>query len=371
MRRSACIVLLAAAVLAALAAPASSELLIATEERPTNVKTYEDVLGWSSYDAAVGAYRLRFRRGDRSWTPRVPPRTVPFDLDLGPGPDGKVVAVYSRCREEGDSSYPAPIGLPLYGGGQGCDVYRLRIAGGRERRVAFASSRRWVEVLPTIWRDRLVFARRRESASAAKSYAPLTRLVELRRERIHRLGAGTTGGASERTADSFGPGPTSVDLRGSKLLYTWTSLSSGCAPNETESRPLPTYISEVWIDDLRGQRVLADKACNFDGLGSPEFFFSAGWDGSHAQYGVDMNVSRRPDVAVRRTTYELRRYEQLDSWVVASSLAPLDSGVVLVRDSLEERADRAQIVTFSGPSAAVTPYPTQAGYGHARGYRGR
>jgi hypothetical protein len=63
------------------------------------------------------------------------------DLDLGPGPGGRLTAVYTRC-------------------GPSCDIWRYDYAGGREQRVASVSAPGIGEHLPTIWGQRIAFERR-------------------------------------------------------------------------------------------------------------------------------------------------------------------------------------------------------------------
>ena len=87
------------ALLAALvaAAPAAAEQRLATEAAPFTADAYGDVIAWSSYDTASKTYRLRVTRGGAAVdTAAVAPSPDPFDLDVGPGPDGVPLVVYSR-----------------------------------------------------------------------------------------------------------------------------------------------------------------------------------------------------------------------------------------------------------------------------------
>jgi hypothetical protein len=83
--------------LAAGAAPAAAEQRLATESAPFTADASGDVIAWSSYDAARKTYGLRVRRaGADVDTAAVDRSREPFDLDVGPGPNGAPLVVYSR-----------------------------------------------------------------------------------------------------------------------------------------------------------------------------------------------------------------------------------------------------------------------------------
>ena len=85
------------AAFAALASPAAAEQRLATEAAPFTADAYGDVIAWSSYDPAAKDYRLVVQRaGVALDTAAVARSQEPFDLDAGPGPDGKPLVVYSR-----------------------------------------------------------------------------------------------------------------------------------------------------------------------------------------------------------------------------------------------------------------------------------
>ena len=87
---------LALLALAAGSAPAAAEQRLATEARTFTADAFGDVVAWSSYDPAARVYRLRLLRGGVPVTPAVDASPAPFDLDVGPGPDGAPLVVYSR-----------------------------------------------------------------------------------------------------------------------------------------------------------------------------------------------------------------------------------------------------------------------------------
>jgi hypothetical protein len=87
------------AVLALLvaAAPAAAETRLAAEAAPFTADAHGDVVAWSAYDAVLKTYALRVTRGGAAVdTSAVTPSPDPFDLDVGPGPDGAPLVVYSR-----------------------------------------------------------------------------------------------------------------------------------------------------------------------------------------------------------------------------------------------------------------------------------
>jgi hypothetical protein len=93
------VTLLTLLALAAGATPAAAaaEQRLATESASFTADTSGDVIAWSSYDAASKTYALRVLRGGAPVdTAAVAASKQPFDLDVGPGPGGAPLVVYSR-----------------------------------------------------------------------------------------------------------------------------------------------------------------------------------------------------------------------------------------------------------------------------------
>jgi hypothetical protein len=89
--------LIALLVLLAGAAPAAAEQRLATEAAPFTADAYGDVIAWSSFDATTKTYALRVLRASAPVdTSAVAASKAPFDLDVGPGPNGAPLVVYSR-----------------------------------------------------------------------------------------------------------------------------------------------------------------------------------------------------------------------------------------------------------------------------------
>jgi hypothetical protein len=135
--------LTAVALVAALfpAPPAAGDTLLHRDPTAENVTAYGGVLMWSRRDAG-GRHHLVQRVGSVVSDSSVASAAQAFDPDLGPGGKG-VVAVYTRCRK-------------VF---QRCDVYRLDVATGRERRARGASSRNGSEFGASVWGARYAFGR--------------------------------------------------------------------------------------------------------------------------------------------------------------------------------------------------------------------
>jgi hypothetical protein len=240
MRRT----LLLTLVLAASVLPAASsqaDETIATVTRPTTVSALDGRVVWSEYDVAQGMYFLT--QHTNGLTARLPvrPRSVPFDVDLGPDADGRTVATYSRCRREPparDRRTGNVIARQMFqwSRARGCDVYMFAFETGAEARVRYASTRSASEFLPTVWTDRMAFARvfeRRRGRAGRRAYL-YVRPNSLMgssgpRGRSQRVPAGARArgsfcsGRPPRCRVLVEPGPTALDLRTRRLAFGWDS----------------------------------------------------------------------------------------------------------------------------------------------------
>jgi hypothetical protein len=138
----------AALAVLALASPASaSNQVIARPGGSTTVTAFGDTILWSTR-GEDGRFRLTARTGTDDRTLPVPAAGYPFtDADLGPGPDGALWAVYSRCEDADDRV-------------AGCDLYGYDFATEHEIRLDAVSAPDADEHSPSIWGDRIAFARR-------------------------------------------------------------------------------------------------------------------------------------------------------------------------------------------------------------------
>lgn len=141
---------LALAALLVPAAGASADDVVATLPRDTPIAAYGGTVAWSDFDATTSQYRLVIRRGDVDQQAPIAGAPRPFDVSLGPDVHGRVVALYTRCREPETATRRET----------GCDVYRYDVASGREHELASVSSPTMDEAWPSQWRDRIAFVRR-------------------------------------------------------------------------------------------------------------------------------------------------------------------------------------------------------------------
>jgi hypothetical protein len=250
---------------------------LARADRPTPASWFRGWVAFSAYDASLPGYRLTLRSRDGDVRrPAVPPRAVPFDVDLGPGPGGRLTAVYSRCRVEPRIEPGGGFTVPATG--RGCDVYRYDTRTGREAKVTGAGLPGVSEFLPAIDRSRIAFARRRGHGAAALYVAPLAG------GRLTRMSGGPRGADDDL-------GPRALDLRGDRLAVVWDHrLGDG------------RLRSEVRLDVLgRRPRTLATTTSR----NGARRHRSPGFDGhvlswvSHGLPGLPRTVAVRYDVPAR------------------------------------------------------------------------
>jgi hypothetical protein len=199
-------------------ATARADFTVAPVERPTPVSAYAGHLIWSQFEGgAFALYEAHASPGGQVTTRlAAAPRGVPFDADIGPGADGTPTVVYSRCAQEPRLGAD---GLPIWATGRGCDVYELPLGATAEARVGGVSTGGATEFLPSIWRDKVAFARVYEGRPGTRGTYPY---VYVRRE----------GAASERQPGGLRgatglPGPMSLDLAGIRLALTWGATVNG------------------------------------------------------------------------------------------------------------------------------------------------
>jgi hypothetical protein len=217
--------LAALAVLAAAPSGASAQdRVLTTVDAVTPLSASELGLLFSQRDAQ-GRYVLMYSDagGPPAPLPGVESRSVPFDADLGTGPGGRPLAVYSRCAVDPphDELATSP---PDYTRGRGCRIVEYDVLRRRETELRAGGQG---EMLPAVWRDRIAFVR----------------MVRGRPRLYLRL---RRGGAARRlpdgpTRDPFDH-PTSLDLSGRKLAVAWSFAGSMLAPGshirliDTEAR---------------------------------------------------------------------------------------------------------------------------------------
>ncbi len=121
---------------------AAGDTLVHGDPSAENVTAHGAVLMWSRRDAG-GRYHLVQRAGAVVSDAPVASSDHPFNPDLGAAGKDRTVAVYERCRK----------------GFRRCDLYRLDVISGRERRIRAVSTRRGSEFGASVWGERYAFAR--------------------------------------------------------------------------------------------------------------------------------------------------------------------------------------------------------------------
>ena len=115
--------------------------------------------------------------------------------------------------------------------GRGCDLYLYSFEQGREVLVRFASTRGASEFLPTVWTDRIAFARRVRAAQGPRRPAGVP--VRATRTRCSPPRAG----AATRAASPADPAPAPARPRSTSRRAA--SRSAGTRPIRVRSRRLP------------------------------------------------------------------------------------------------------------------------------------
>jgi hypothetical protein len=110
--------------------------LIAPLHGGTTIEAYGDVQVWSDYDATDELWHLVVRRGGLITTPPIPTATRTIEADVGPGPSGSPLLVYTVCPG-------------------GCHLVVSGVDGSDPR--AIPASRGASH--PTIWGDRVAWVR--------------------------------------------------------------------------------------------------------------------------------------------------------------------------------------------------------------------
>lgn len=256
---------------------------VARDDRFGKVAAFEDRYVFSRYDASAGGYVLMAGRGAGP-ARRLPVqvRERPFDVDLGPTSTGNTAAVYSRC-----SGNPVEAN-PNYAFATGCDIFQYTFADRTERRVRAVSTKARSEFLPTLWRGRIAFARSLSSTPVGRRRIRL--LVHNRptgatqRMQIRRQGNGTSSN-----------GPRALDLKGTRLLYTWSRVGGPQCPPSGPGVSDVGQADEVTLTDAnvamagRATRLVAE-ACDAR-TESAARIIGAGWSGDKVVYGSEHESS--------------------------------------------------------------------------------
>lgn len=270
---------------------------------------YGGVTVWSRLvDGAGPDYALYAMRHGQVERLPIETRQTPFDVDLGPSSEGGVVAAYSRCGSE-PVSFEGPnlsqdvlyasLPYPPWTTGRGCDIYRYDFATGNESRLRGASTNQASEMLPSIWKDEVAFARvyeRRDGKRGTYPYLYVRPLTEAESATSKRQPGGSRG------AEGL-PGPTRLDLYGRRLGFVWNSL----LPTD-EKGHRPRQRSVLRLDTVDGGHQVLSHATSGSRTqpGVASFLGPQGSDG-RIYYGFQRAVLDR-DGEDRSVTSLLLRY---------------------------------------------------------------
>ena len=151
MRRAAPLVAFTCCAVCLVLAPAArAAQLIATVDANVfgSLTASSGALLWTATSPVDG--RSRFFVRDAAGIRTLPALTLRAGMqirsaDLGPGSTGLAVA-FARCTDEGEG-----VGV--------CSIFRAGLSGGRPMPVPGASSKRYNEFAPAVWKNRVVFVR--------------------------------------------------------------------------------------------------------------------------------------------------------------------------------------------------------------------
>jgi hypothetical protein len=281
-------------VLATAAPAAAAERVIGRAARPTAVSAHGGLAVWSGWSERAQRYRLvAWSRGGGRRVLPVRGQRVPFDADVGPGPSGRPVVVYSRCRRPPDLGRSSTE-LPTYVSGRGCDLYLYDPRTRREREIAARSLPGTSEMLPSVWGKRIAFARVYEKRSAPQSVYPHLYYGSLTsRSYPYRLPGGTRGVYEKFDSTYYdgGPGPVGIDFDGRRVAYTWNGQAESCRAGDEGD--LDHLRSEVWVDTLAAgdepevRHELVEDTCE----GETDHFFSPSLGGERLFYYRRLNTT--------------------------------------------------------------------------------
>lgn len=227
--------------------------VLATLPQPTKVAAYGDRVLWSEFDAPTKRFYLVEKVGALP-AQRLPlkPRIIQFDVDAGPGPSGRPMAVYSRCRSDQAVGTPGdPTYLPLWQTSRGCRIYRLDLITGQETRMSGERAAKGSsDYLPTISGHRLAFARITPSSRTPPYDEPPAALLmlNLSNRRLEVLPGGARGIGGKKSGGLYptGPGPLDLHLVGRRLTYRWAHYRRRDCPG-----PIPTKGGDPFITEIR------------------------------------------------------------------------------------------------------------------------
>jgi hypothetical protein len=278
-----------AQVLARTAAPYGSERV--------SLDGWGGTIAFSQFDSATHGYRLAVIAGGAPELLPVAPQTIPFDVDVGPGPDGRPLLVYARC-----TNVAGPLRF-------GCDLYRYSFTTRAETPIAGANTS-LEEIAPTVWKDQVAFARTRSVAGERALPRVYARPLDEPGARSRRLpvmpGRPTAYGSVEE-----------LELHGGRLAAVVRAGPGSIDAPDVEVRLLDgatvRRVARTGVGAISVRKMFAGLTFEGDRLSYARAYFYSSAD---AVYRYDIGTRRTTSAPLPRTTYGLaaaggRRYLRL------------------------------------------------------------
>lgn len=210
---------------------------------------------WSERQADAQWHLVTFHDGQRT-EPRIKPRHLPFDANVGTDRPGQVVITYSRCTENliGPLTPQGHTVVSIGGNGiarplaqRGCRMFALDPVSGTETRIPVPGSRGASDTTPSMYMGNLVFGRLVKGSTIAqllylgRGGTKLTKLAggSLPFKYTRRQARAQELDPKWRFADIE-----QLDLGADRVAYTW--FASGYGIDWSEGQ-------EVRVADLRGR----------------------------------------------------------------------------------------------------------------------
>jgi hypothetical protein len=246
------------AVLVGAPTPAIAQPVIVDSGVDGELSAYGGVAAWSRADPKRGGSELRIFIGGVVSTAVIRRESGGFEPDVGPGPDGHVVVVYSRC------GLPKRAKVKI----RGCDLYSYDVKTKRERKLNSVSTEHRLEGAPSVWGSRIAFSGQPESRPSA---TPHLYVGNLKSGSVHRVKVPVRNRGDEWQLRG-------TDLRGSHLLTEWLLEAQPCDneyPSEDDHGGDGAARYEVWTSKVRATRLISSKRlvtrCNGEQLSHPFF----------------------------------------------------------------------------------------------------
>jgi hypothetical protein len=237
--------IVAALAATTLAGAAQADTTIAHVARPSLVNALNGTVVWSAYDNADQAYHLMaFRSGQVTALP-VPPADSVFDADLGIDGAGRLVVSYSRCLQPREK-------LPFIvaPATADCDLYRYGFGESGEQKLTAFSRAGVSEFLPSIWGNRIAFARTKTGAGGGNCVTAVW-LGDLATGKQRRLATGSLGNYKSASSCQLRTTPTSIDVRARAIAFSWYYSPYGCDDG-----------SQLWLIRLPKRPKLIESRCS-------------------------------------------------------------------------------------------------------------